>query len=280
MVTFTLPAELRGLFFGPDAKTAHDAFFAASSRALSEKLADPKWLGAVNSGFTGVLHTWNQRLQFHPHIHYIVPGAGLDADGGYLGVKNANFLVPVGPLSGAFRSHMRALLDALGWECDPDLWHRNWGVHVQPFGSGGNAIRYLGASVCRTAIGDSRILAADEHTVTFTWKDRENGGRVRPETLAGTEFVKRHLRHVLPRGMRSIRYFGFCHPSAKARRERVAFHSGMPLLVGSAADDTPPAETRAPVCPCCKIPMKLMRRIRPSWRSVPRPPPRPATAGT
>ena len=79
LVTFTLPAELRGLFFGPHAHRAYDLFFTAVSRALSEKLATAKGLRATVNGFTAVLHTWTQRLDFHPHIHCLVPGAGLNA---------------------------------------------------------------------------------------------------------------------------------------------------------------------------------------------------------
>ena len=71
MVNFTLPAEFRPLILGQDAKKAYDAFFAASSKALSQVLSNPKWLGASVNGFTGVLHTWNQQLLFHPHIHYV-----------------------------------------------------------------------------------------------------------------------------------------------------------------------------------------------------------------
>jgi len=144
MVTFTLPSELRGLFLGSGAKAAHDLLFAAASRALSEKLADPKWLGAATSGFTAVLHTWNQRLLFHPHLHCIVPGAGLDAAGNFVRVANANFLVPVGVLRRAFRHHFRRGLESLGLETDPDVWHTDWGVDIRPFGGGENAVKYLG----------------------------------------------------------------------------------------------------------------------------------------
>lgn len=275
MVTFTLPAELRGLFFGPGAKDAYDLFFAASSAALSEKLAAPKDLGAATCGFTGVLHTWNQLLGFHPHIHYIVPGAGLDAAGDYVRVKNANFLVRVAPLAGAFRENVRRALEARGWQVDPAAWRKDWGVNIQPFGGGANAIKYLGRYVSRTAIGDSRIIAHDEGkgTVTFTWKERGGARRTRYETIGGVEFARRYLRHVLPRGMRSIRHFGFCHPAAKARRERVAFHSGMPLEAAPA----PAAEPGPPpprLCPCCEGEMVLVRKLRASWRPMPaRPPP-------
>jgi predicted RNA-binding Zn-ribbon protein involved in translation (DUF1610 family) len=203
MVTFTLPAELRGLFFGPSAKDAYDLFFSASSTALSEKLASDKTLGAVVSGFTAILHTWNQRLLFHPHIHYIVPGAGINARGEVVMVKNANFLLHLPLLQKAFRHHFHNKLKACEWEVDPAVWGKDWGVNIEPFGTGANAIKYLGAYVCRTAIGDRRIVSMDGDNVSFLWKDRANGGRIRTSTITGVEFVKRYLCHVLPRGMRN-----------------------------------------------------------------------------
>jgi hypothetical protein len=269
MVTFTMPAELRELFFGQTSKEAYDLFFSASSKALAEKLADQKDLRAGVSGFTGVLHTWNQKLQFHPHIHYIVPGCGLDAKGNVVTVKNANYLLHLPGLIGAFRDHVRNELKALGWEVDPKVWTKKWGINLQAFGDGATVIKYLGAYVCRTAIGNSRIMSihAKDDTVTFLWKDRSDKKKVqmRPMTLSGTEFVERYLRHVLPGGLRSIRYYGFCHPAAKQKRIRIAFHTGVPLDSGntdrkSERDEETPAENRPgiPECQCCGI---LMKRI-------------------
>ena len=280
MVTFTLPSELRGLFFGPHAKTAYDLFFKASSQALSEHLAKSKNLQAATSGFTGILHTWNQRLHYHPHIHYIVPGAGLNADGAYVRVKNENFLLRIEALSRAFRWHMRRALEAHGYGVDPAIWNKDWGINIQPFGSGENAIKYLGRYVTRTAIGDHRILHHDQTTgqVTYTWKDRSDHGKTKTETISGVEFVRRYLRHVLPRKMRSIRYYGYCHPAAKKTRQRIAFHSGMPLDAGlpnqqDTKEKDPPPQRK---CPCCQGTLKKLRRLRPSWTSAPRPPPPPA----
>ena len=81
MVTFTLPEELRGLFFTKAAKEIYNVFFGATADALSDALANPRWLGTQTSGHTAILHTWNQRLHFHPHLHCIVPGADSDAYG-------------------------------------------------------------------------------------------------------------------------------------------------------------------------------------------------------
>ncbi|MFV1994311.1 MAG: transposase [Verrucomicrobiales bacterium] len=260
MVTFTLPAELRELFFGPAAKAAYDLFFRAASGTLAEKLAAPKWLGAQVSGFSAILHTWNQRLHFHPHIHIIVPGAGIDRQGRIVRVKNANFLLPVPVLRKAFRWHFRQGLDILGRQIDPSVWTKDWGVHIQPVGNGAAALKYLGAYVCRTAIADSRILRIDDCGVTFRWKDRANGGVQRTERLCGIEFVRRYLRHVLPRGLRSIRYYGFCHPAAKKNRTRIAFHTGRALLIGALEDAPLPASAPlgVPTCPCCHKPMQAV----------------------
>lgn len=274
MVTFTLPAELRKLFFTPQAKEIYQLFFAAASSALSDTLANPKWLGAKTSGFTMVLHTWNQQLHFHPHIHSIVPGAGIDATGRVVTVKNANFLVPQPALRSVFRARFRDAYATLAQAhptlpaIDPAVWHKDWGVDMKPFGSGENIIKYLGAYVCRTAIGDSRILSITDTHVSFRWKDRAHGDAQRIETLEGAEFVKRYLRHVLPRGMRAVRYFGFCHPAAKIKRERIAFHTGRPIFIGAVS--VPPVKPPHVVtCPCCGEPMKKLWKLPAQWRADP-----------
>ena len=266
LVTFTLPSELRGCFFGPFAKQAYDLFFTAVDAALREKLAADKGLRAATSGFTAVLHTWNQRLGFHPHIHCLVPGAGLNAIGDFVRVKSDQFLVYLPHLQGAFRQHFYRLFKAHDWPVDPQVWSQQWGVHIQPAGSGTAAVKYLGTYVARTAIYDARLLSVTNQTVTFRWKDRAHQNRSQVLTLPGVEFVRRYLRHVLPRGLRSVRYYGFCHPTAKASRLRVQLHSGKPLDLGLPAlaspsqPEAPPGES-APLCPQCGQPMQLLLSI-------------------
>ena len=153
--------------------------------------------------------------------------------GALCGSKSDSFLLPEAPLRGAFRAYFRKGLAVLGWGGDPQVWQLDWGVKIQAFGTGHNAVKYLGSYVCRSAIRDHRILAMTQDTVTFTWKDRRQGGHKQSLTLPGTQFVKRYLDHVQPRGLRSIRYFGFCHPAAKKKRLRIQFHSGRPLVIQS-----------------------------------------------
>ena len=266
LVTFTLPSELRGCFFGPFAKQAYDLFFTAAEAALREKLAGDKGLRATTSGFTAVLHTWNQRLEFHPHIHCLVPGAGLNATGDFVRVKSDQFLVYLPHLQAAFRQHFYRLFQEHDWQVDPQVWTKHWGVHIQAAGSGTAALKYLGTYVARTAITDARLLDITSQAVTFRWKDRAHQNRSQRLTLPGVEFVRRYLRHVLPRGLRSVRYYGFCHPTAKASRLRVQLHSGKPLDLGRPArvsnlpQDVLP-EPSAPLCPKCGHPMQLLLSI-------------------
>lgn len=261
LVTFTLPQELRDLFFGPLAKEAFDLFFVAVAQSLAQSLSLPKSVGASLCGFTAVLHTWTQQLAFHPHLHCIVPGAGLDPDGNLCRVKNANFLVHLPILQAAFRQAFRDELAMRQWQVDPAVWTMDWGVDIQPCGDGSSAVKYLGAYVARTAIADSRIIEVGKDHVTFLWKDRNNGGIMRPLKLDGIEFVRRYLRHALPPKMHSIRHYGFCHPAAKKNRERVQFLSGMPLLIHSPEPAPEKKPQPAWTCPCCKAPMQLLATI-------------------
>ncbi|MGH9726043.1 MAG: IS91 family transposase, partial [Candidatus Acidiferrales bacterium] len=266
-ITQVLPAELRGCFFGPLAKQAYDLFFAAASAALAEKLAVQKGLRAHVNGFVGCLHTWTQKLEFHPHIHFVVPGAGLDARGRFVRVKNPEFLVHLPNLQRAYRQHLYRLLKEHNWPVDPAVWSKDWGVHIQPSGSGATALKYLGAYVARTAINDSRIVCVTEDSVTFRWKDRSNHNRVEILTLPGVEFVRRYLRHVLPIGLRSVRYYGFCHPAAKAKRLRVQMHSGAAVQLGAASAPVfDPNRLGPPCCPKCGRPMRLLGRIHAPYR--------------
>jgi hypothetical protein len=258
LVTFTLPSELRDCFFGPLAREAYDLFCAAVSGALSEKLSTDKGLRAAIHGFTAVLHTWNQQLGFHPHIHCIVPGAGLNARRQLVRVKKPDYLVYLPHLQAAFRQHVYQLFKEHKWQVDPSVWNKDWGVHIQSAGSGLSAVKYLGAYVARTAINDSRILNITGQSVTFRWKNRQ-ANRIDASTLPGVEFVRRYLRHVLPRGLRSIRYYGFCHPAAKANRMRVQFHTGLAIEFGAVKPDAAPSTT--PGCPHCNQPMRLRLRM-------------------
>jgi hypothetical protein len=261
LVTFTLPAELRTCFFGPRDKEAYDLLFAAASAALSEKLAADKALRAHVNGFVAVLHTWTQKLEFHPHIHCLVPGQ-------FVRVKKSQFLLYLPHLQAAFRQHLYRLLKDNDWQVDPQVWRKDWGVHIQPSGSGASALKYLGAYVSRTAITNPRMVRVDTDSVTFRWKDRSDHNRSKELTLPGVEFAARYLRHVLPARLRSIRYYGFCHPTAKANRMQVQLHSGRPVQFGALITRLPEeADSTSLACPRCGQPMQLVFCLSPGYSS-------------
>ena len=144
-------------------------------------------------------------------------------------------------------------------------------MHIQPAGSGTAAVKYLGTYVARTAINDARLVSITRQAVTFRWKDRADQNRSRLLTLPGAEFVRRYLRHVLPRGLRSVRYYGFCHPTAQASRLRVQLHSGKPLDLG-----LPALASHSPLTSCVEqeaLPRPARcRNARPAFRiEIPHP---------
>jgi hypothetical protein len=202
LVTFTLPAELRELARA-DQRAVYGALFEASSQALRAVAADPRHLGTDRLGFFGVLHTWGRTLEYHPHVHYVVPGGGLSGDGTRWLASRPGFLVPVKPLSIVFRAKFRDALRAAGLldGVDPAVWRQDWVVHCQPSGDGQRSLRYLAPYVFRVAIGDHRIVSCDDGRVTFTYR-KVGSNRRRTMTLDATEFLRRFLQHVLPRGVR------------------------------------------------------------------------------
>jgi len=267
MVTFTLPQELRHCFFsGNQSKVFYDIFFAAASNSLKEKLATAKGFKAVRSGFTAVLHTWNQQLLYHPHLHFLVPGAGLDETGKVVQVKKPNYLIHLPLLQAAFRDEFRSQLKDHHWKVDPVVWDKtNWGIHIQPCGEGRAALKYLGQYVARTAIADSRIVKVTKDSVTFRWKDRAGGGGEKLQTISGIEFVRRYLRHVLPSGLRAIRYYGFCHPAAVKIREKL--RSGLGMAPLSSNNKVPAIKEYQ--CPQCHVALRPTGDLGALWKMNP-----------
>ena len=211
-------------------------------------------------------------MHFHPHVHCIVPGAGLDAQGRYVSVKQADYLMPADALKKVLRHHFGEQIKALGLTCDPAVWRKKWGINVQAFGSGENAIKYLGRYIYRSVISDSRILSITDTHVTFHYKDRAAGNTTRKLTLSGIEFVKRHLRHVQPAKLRAVRYYGYHHPAAKKTRQRVQQGSGQTPATqatnreAATANQEPETKNGMPKCPCCQQPMIIIARIQPGWK--------------
>jgi hypothetical protein len=228
-VVFTLPDAFNSLALG-NKRVVYGLLFRAVSRTLLEVAANPKHLGA-RIGFLAILHTWGQNLSLHPHLHCVVPGGGLSPDGKQWVGCRPGFFLPVRVLSRVFRGKFLSLLrnafhtgelhgpgdgpwdaDALEAMFDAAA-ATDWVVYAKPpFGGPAQVLKYLSRYTHRIAISDRRIMAVDGQTVRFAYKDYAHGGghggQRRTMTLAGTEFLRRFLMHVVPRGFMRIRHFG------------------------------------------------------------------------
>jgi hypothetical protein len=223
MVTFTVPAELRD-FFRSAQKEAYDCFFEASSAALRELAKDPKHIGADLPGFFGVFHTWGRQLQYHPHIHYVIPGGGIDKKTKTWKPSRQDFFLPVHALSKLFRGKLRAILkekDLLRY-IDPAVWSKAFVIDSQAVGENPEgSIKYLAPYVFRVAISDSRIVSVEHDRVTFTYK-KKGSQRYRRMTLDVFEFIRRFLQHVLPKGFVKVRYYGFMGAGCRMSMQEIA----------------------------------------------------------
>jgi len=223
MVTFTVSAALRPVFLR-EPKVMVDLLFNAAAGALQEVAAMPRQLGA-QLGLIGVLHTWGRQMQHHPHVHFIVPGGGLHEDGSkWCHTKKPDWLVSEKPVEARFRHRMeeglRAALPSEHAEITSSCWRQKWVVNFAHVGRGQSAIKYLARYVCRTAISDGRIVAMNNESVRFGYRDSKTGERNQCQ-LSADEFMRRYLQHVLPAGLHRVRYFGWEHPAAYRRRRRV-----------------------------------------------------------
>ena len=254
LITFTLPAKLRDVARSHQ-RAAYSALFEASSAALRALAADPKFVGTDRIGFFGVLHTWGRTLEYHPHVHYVVPGGGISADGSCWLPSRADFFVPVKALSILFRAKFRDALRRAGLLnlVDPAVWQRDWVVHSQAAGDGRATLRYLAPYVFRVAISNHRIVSCDDGKVTFTYR-RVGSNRLRKMTLDALEFLRRFLQHVLPAGFQKVRHFGFLSPHngivLEAVRWLVTVFTGA-LFALKAVGAEEPSATAAPRCPVC-----------------------------
>ena len=285
-VVFTLPHQLAPLAL-QNKKVIYGLLFRCSADTLIDIAADPQHLGA-EIGFFSVLHTWNQKLQHHPHVHCVVAAGGLSQDHNHwVHPRKDKFFLPVGVLSKVFRGKfIEAILQAhasgqlqfhglLSGLAQPKLFRSfirqlyipRWVVYCKPaFGGPEQVLRYLGAYTHRVAISNRRFVALKDGKVTFRWRDSAHKNKKRLLTLPVDEFLRRFLLHVLPRGFVRIRHFGFL-----AGRRRGALvplckqllSTGTSIMLDPRSSRSDPRSMPAPLwtCPVCGGPMILTERL-------------------
>ena len=205
--------------------------------SLIQLADDPKHLGA-RVGILAVLHTWANNLTYHPHVHLLVTGGGVDAQGQWVDCKS-KYLVPVKALSKLIRGKLAARLKKdypdLHQLVAADTWKKDWVVHSIHYQQGSTAVlNYLGRYVFRIAITNNRILSMSQTHVTFKYKDRQ-ANKWKIIKLEGCEFLRRFLQHVLPSGFHKVRYYGLWHHS----RQKLAESARLLLMLSKSLDDGP-----------------------------------------
>ena len=263
-VVFTLPAEIAALALG-NKKVVYGILFKAASATLHEVARDPRFLGA-EIGFLAILHTWNQVLGHHPHLHCIVPGGGLSMGGQTWIPTKPNFLFPVRLLSKVFARHFLRLL-RMAYRDDQlrlqgsmahlqskdgfsrfsrAMRRKAWVVYSKPpFGSPEQVLKYLARYTHRVAISNARIVSYDDEQVTFRYRDSANGNEKRLMTLPVHEFMRRFLLHALPKGFVRIRSFGFL--AHAQRHEKLAIcRAAIARQASGRTDELPPPVDAGP----------------------------------
>jgi hypothetical protein len=279
---FTLPQELAPLAL-QNKRLIYNLLFHASAETLLEVARDPRHLGA-EIGFFSVLHSWNQRLQFHPHVHCVIAAGGLSPDHSRWISARRSFFLPIGVLGRVFRGKFAAGLrnafhrgelqfrGSLLPLAEPRafaawlrvLFRHDWVVYSKrPFGGPEHVLRYLGAYTHRVAISNSRLVDLSDGNVTFRWRDSAHGNKKRLMTLTVDEFLRRFLLHLLPPAFVRIRNFGFL-----ANRKRAALLPLCLRLLGGSSEKTPaPALPSTDQlhslwnCPVCGATMRIVERL-------------------
>jgi Putative transposase/Transposase zinc-binding domain len=302
-VVFTLPHELAPLTL-QNKRVVYDLLFRTSAETLIEVARNPQRFGA-HIGFFSVLHTWNQKLEYHPHVHCVVPAGGLTPGRNGWITSHPKFLLPVAVLKEVFRGKFNdALKQAyrsgkLGFhgtlkplgqpkvfaQLIRQTYRKDWVVYCKrPFGGTEHVLRYLGCYTHRVAISNHRLVSLADGKVTFRWRDSAHKNRKRLMTISVEEFLRRFLLHVLPKGFVRIRHFGIL-----STRHRSALLPLCRRLI--AADQSQQGQCdaqRQPAvpheglwrCPICGGPMQLIERLTPLQMRLRSPPSGPQVALT
>lgn len=293
-IVFTLPQPIAAIAY-QNKKIIYAILFRAATEAMTTLAANPRRLGAGIGG-VAVLHTWGQALTHHPHLHCVVPGGGIAPDKSRWIASRPEFFLPVKPLArlfrrlfleklvAAFNNHDLGFFGDLTHIADPAVFaaqlramrHVDWVVYAKkPFGGPSQVLAYLGRYTHRVAIANSRLVAVDDTSVAFTWKDYRDGSATKVMRLKPHEFIRRFLLHVLPDGFHRIRYFGFMangHRTARLTLCRSLLNAVSPETAKDADADI--AASFIPACPHCGGLMRIAGLVpRPSRRPEPRAPP-------
>ena len=275
LVTFTLPAAFRALAFAHQS-TLYALMIQCAWQTVSSFAHNDKHLQGT-PGAIAVLHTHSRALDYHPHVHLVVPAAAIDAKRRLWRAKKAKgkkgYLFSHKALAKVFRAKLLAAITGEGLPL-PEGYAQKWVVDCKNVGSGEKALVYLGRYLYRGVIAEKDILACENGQVTFRYKHAKSR-RTESRTVPGAKFLWLILQHVLPKGFRRARNFGFLHPNSKRLIAVLQYLLGFDPKRALAWIKPRPRLA----CPCCGGEMKIVRtRIVPSLPG-PQPVPIAALAG-
>lgn len=248
MVTFTLPYELRTVVWRHQ-KRLYNLLLACAASTLKDFGLNQKRLGG-ELGFTAVLHTHSRRLEFHPHCHVIVPGGGVVRARRQWKKLKGNYLFNEFALAKVFRARFLAAMNAEGLSL-PDNVPEKWVVDCKHVGKGKPALEYLSRYLYRGVLSERQIVADHSGQVTFRYLDSATG-QTHYRTLPGEDFLWLVLQHVLPKGFRRVRDFGFLHGNAK--RLLALVQLTLRVIIEAAA----PKQRPVMRCPMCRAAMQVL----------------------
>ena len=246
MITFTLPAEFRPLAWHNQRVLYELIIRNAWDTVNTFSRNDKKLCG--RAGAVAVLHTHNRRLDFHPHVHLVVPAVAFDVKQRLWRKKDTPYLFCHKALAKVFRAKMLDSITQAGFEL-PRHYPGKWVVDCKAVGTGEKALVYLGRYLYRGVIQEKDILACENGQVTFRYQDSKTRKTER-RTVSGVAFLKLLLQHILPKGFRRARNYGFLHPNSKLVK-----------LVQWIKKVAVPLTKPRPVvaCPCCGKPLRILR---------------------
>jgi len=259
MVTVTVPYELRGTLWH-NQKKCYNALFDTSAASMKEIAENPKHLGG-DIGMTAVLHTHARNLDYHPHIHFIIPGGAVDKKNKLWKKKNGKYLFPWKKLSKLFKGKFLAMLKVNGISFPDVVYKKEWRVNMKKAGSGREALLYLSRYLYRGVISEKRIFNNHDGTVTFSYTESGTGMK-RYKTMKGEDFLFQVIQHVLPKGFRRCRDYGFLHGNAKKTLKLLQ------LILHVKLEENIKNERPAYKCPRCGNDMRIMYHIFPKTVKV------------
>ena len=254
MATFTIPYELRFQAWAHQT-LVYGLLFACVSSILKDFGLNPRNLGA-DIGMTAILHTHNRRLDYHPHIHVVVPGGGVDKARKQWKKQKTKYLFNAFALAKVFRARFLEALNVAGLSLPSSLPHK-WVVHCTHVGKGLSALKYLSRYLYRGVILENNIVCNRDGNVTFKYVESRTG-KTSYRILKGEDFLWLVLQHVLPKGFRRVREYGFLHGNAKKLLSLVQ------MVLQVLIEACTPRPRPVFKCPKCKAPMRILAFRRPA----------------